>query len=158
FTNRQMAEAVTDFVLSDPTLRPGSVAPPGLMMAPMFAAGPWSGLAWLGTQSIPAYAIEWKDDPYSTDLSYKFREALRQPCGTAVGLPHVDVTTHSVPFSTGRLNRPTQAEAEAAEDILANLPPPGIRTVLVVPTVAAPARRTMRTLVQGNAEVGRQLV
>src|SRR5262249_39180079 len=39
FTNRQMAEAVTDFVLSDPGLRPGPVAWPGLHAVPASATG-----------------------------------------------------------------------------------------------------------------------
>jgi hypothetical protein len=156
FTNRQMAEAVTDFVLSDPTLRPGPVVLPGLRAGPAAAAGGWAGLtaaaADLGSGKPPAgHVIEWKDDPYSTDLSYKFREELRRRAGLVL-------TTQCVPFSTGRMNRPNPAEAGAAEHVLANLPPPGHRTLLVIPTVSAPARRTLRAIVQGEPDVGRQLV
>ncbi|MBA4068038.1 MAG: hypothetical protein C0501_30900 [Isosphaera sp.] len=205
FTNRQMAEAVTDFVLSDPTLRPGPVVWPGLRVAPAAVAGGWAALTtagadaaagpvvWPGLRVAPAaaaggwaaaaavgvapaaaaggwaaaaaarvaqaapgppppgHAIEWKDDPYSTDLSYKFREELRRRAGLVL-------TTQCVPFSTGRMNRPNPAEAGAAEHVLANLPPPGHRTLLVIPTVTAPARRTLRTIVQGDPGVGRQLV
>jgi hypothetical protein len=158
FTNRQMAEAVTDFVLSDPTLRPGPVVPPEVRAAAGFAAGPWQALAGFIDEPVPAHAIEWKDDPYSTDLSYRFRQALGDRAGRERGHAQLKVTTHSVPFSTGRLNRPTAVEAEVAAHILAHLPPPGTRTVLVIPTVSAPARRTLRTLVQGNPQVGRQIV
>jgi hypothetical protein len=63
-----------------------------------------------------------------------------------------------VPFSTGRFNRANAREAEVAAHILAHLPPPGTRTLLILPTVSAPARRTLRALVQGNPDVGRQVV
>lgn len=164
FTNRQMATSVTDFVLSDPTLRPGPIALPGMRALGAATDLIWPTLPALAFDTtppadpLPAHAIEWRDDPYSTDLCFKFREALQQ-CSTGdCDLPRIAVTTHSVPFSTGRLNRPNPAEAQVAEHILANLPPPGFRSVLVIPTVSAPARRTLRALVQGNANVGRQLV
>jgi hypothetical protein len=140
FTNRQMADAVTDFVLSDPTLRPGPTD------------------ARTDVSSFPAYAIEWKDDPYSTDLSFKFREAFQRRTGQKSGFPRLDMEVNPVPFSTGRMNRPNPVEAEVAEHILNNLPPIGIRTVLVVPSVTAPTRRVLRSLVQGNPLVGKRVV
>ncbi len=164
FTNRQMADSVTDFVLSDPTLRPGPIVWPGIRGVCASAAGSWVGLTTLVANSfppvdpIPAYAIEWRDDPYSTDLSFKFRESLQKQAGVAADLPQLAVTTQSVPFSTGRLNRPNPAEAQVAEHILANLPPPGMRSILIIPTVSAPARRTLRALSQGDVGIGRQLV
>ncbi|MCE9561696.1 MAG: hypothetical protein K8U57_06535 [Planctomycetes bacterium] len=164
FTNRQMADSVVDFVLSDPTLRPGPVVWPGVLAVSALAAGSWVGLTTLAAESFPstepvlAHAIEWRDDPYSTDLSFKFREALHKRSTLAAGLPQLAVTTHSVPFSTGRLTRPNPAEAQVAEHILANLPPTDTRSILVIPTVTAPARRTLRALTQGNPMIGRQLV
>jgi hypothetical protein len=155
FTNRQMAEAVADFVLSDPTLRPGPIAWPGLHAVPTWAVGTWAGLIALAPdmfpdpQPVPCHAIAWDDDPYSKDLSLKFREAFRD---------HLVATIHPIPFSTGRLNRTTAAETRVVEEILADLPPPGIRTVLIIPTASAPARRTIRGLVQGNPAIGHQLV
>jgi hypothetical protein len=164
FTNKQMAEAVTDYVLSDPTLRPGPVVWPGLRVIPAAAAGPWAALNAVAIdtrrdlQPIPAFVLDWQDDPYSTDLSLQFRTQLGSRSTPAAGLPSLSIFRSQIPFSTGRMNRATRAEAEAADYILANLPPPGVRTVLVVPTVTAPARRTLRALVQGNPAVGRQLV
>ncbi|WP_439620386.1 hypothetical protein [Gemmata sp.] len=164
FTNRQMATSVTDFVLSDPTLRPGAIALPGVRALGAAAHLLWPTLPALAfdtlppEEPLPAHAIEWRDDPYSTDLCFKFREALQQRATGDCDLPRLAVTTHSVPFSTGRLNRPNPAEAQVAEHVLANLPPPGFRSVLVIPTVSAPARRTLRALVQGDPGVGRQLV
>lgn len=160
FTNQQMADAVTGFVLTEPSLRPGPVAPPGLHALPAMAAGSWTGLTTLATETladpapVQAFAIQWNDDPYSTDLSWKFRESLKQQATK----PRLQVDRFQVPFSTGRLNRPNRAEAEAAEHILASLPPVGTRSILVIPTVSAPARRTVRTLVQGEPAVGQRLV
>lgn len=164
FTNRQMAEAVTDFVLADPTLRPGPIGWPGLRSISTALAGPLVGLAAHGAEtkivlpSFPAFAIEWMDDPYSTDLSYKFCETFQRRTGPGTGFPQLVMQVNRVPFSTGRMNRPNPAEAEVADHILNELPPPGTRTVLVVPSVTAPTRRVLRSLVQGNATVGRRLV
>jgi hypothetical protein len=51
FTNRQMTEALTDFIWQQKDLRPEE----------------------------PAYLVYWKDDPYSEDLSEHFKEVLRNP-------------------------------------------------------------------------------
>jgi hypothetical protein len=159
FTNRQMADAVTDFVLSDPTLRPGPIGATGMHAVPAFGAGPLAGIAALAGEIEPratqAFAIEWRDDPYSTDLSLKFREAFRR---MGDGPTRLEMEVNPVPFSTGRMNRPNPVEAEIAEHILQKLPEPGVRTALVVPSVLAPIRRVLRTLVQGNPMVGRRLV
>jgi hypothetical protein len=164
FTNRQMADAVTDFVLSDPTLRPGPVGTPELGAVPAAAAGPWAALTALACGKLrhcpplPAFAIEWKDDPYSTDLSYKFREALQKQTALDPDLPKLNMIFWSIPFSVGRMHRPNMVEARVAEDIVASLPPPGTRTVLVIPSVTSPTRRVLRALVQGNPAIGRRLV
>jgi hypothetical protein len=164
FTNKQMVDAVTDFVLSDPTLRPGPIEYPGLRSLAAAAAGPWAALTAYAAEAhrtaepLPAFAIAWKDDDYSTDLSSQFRKQLADRSASADGLPLLKVSPWFIPFSVGRFNRPNRAEAETAEQILKNLPPPGYRTVLVIPTVSAPARRTLRSLVQGNPTVGQQLV
>jgi hypothetical protein len=138
FTNKQMAEAVTDFVFSDPDLRPGP--------APDADA-----------PALPGFAIAWEDDDYSVDLSRQFRTEIARktarPGGSWLGM-----VVDTVPFSVGRLIRPNAREAAVADQILRQLPAPGSRTVLVLPTVSAPARRTLRALVQGNPAVGRQLV
>jgi hypothetical protein len=140
FTNRQMAEAVTDFVLSDPSLRPGPVD------------------AKDSVATLPAYAVEWKDDPYSTDLSFKFREAFQRRTGSKSGFPKLEMEVNPIPFSTGRMNRANPVEAEVADHIVNNLPPKGERTVIVVPSVTAPTRRILRSLVQGNPLVGHRVV
>ena len=138
FTNKQMAEAVTDFVFSDPTLLPGPM--------PKADAPPLAG-----------FAIAWDDDDYSIDLSRQFRAEIARKSDRPGG-PWLGMVLDTVPFSTGRLNRANAREAAVAEQILRQLPPPGHRTVLVLPTVSAPARRTLRALIQGNPNIGRQLV
>lgn len=138
FTNKQIAEAVTDYVFSDDRLRPGPIPD---------AAAP----------ALPGFAIAWEDDDYSIDLSRQFRGEISKKAERP-GRPWLGMILDTVPFSVGRLNRPNAREAAVAEQILRQLPPPGSRTVLVLPTVSAPARRTLRTLVQGNPAVGKQLV
>lgn len=138
FTNKQMAESVTDFVFSDAKLSP-SPAPEG------------------NAPSLPGFAIAWEDDDYSIDLSRQFRSEISKRTERPGG-PWIGMVIDTVPFSVGRLNRPNAREAAVAEQILKQLPPDGQRTLLVLPTVSAPARRTLRALVQGNPTVGRQLV
>ena len=151
FTNRQMADAVTDFVLADPNLRPGSIFGPGFRSSIAAVAGPLAGLtAWTGESdakwpTLPGYAVEWKDDPYSTDLCRRFLEAFDRRMGSSL-----KIERFSVPFSTGRMNRPNHGELVAAERILANLPPHGMRTVLIVPSVTAPTRRVLRASCRGT--------
>jgi hypothetical protein len=80
FTNRQMAAAVTDFVFADPTLRPGPAVWPELLRAGGRAGGadplPWLADLAPGAQRAQAFAVAWKDDPYSLDLAQQFREAI----------------------------------------------------------------------------------
>ena len=68
FTNQQMAEAVLDFVDTQPELQ-ATGTPPTLIN------------------------VTWKDDPYSTDLAEQFRVALTrrikgEPNHIAEELPH----------------------------------------------------------------------
>jgi hypothetical protein len=170
FTNRQMAEAVTDYVLQDALLRPGAVAWPGLGAVPTGAGGGWAALAglselWADTQPA-VFSLAWKDDPYSVDLSGQFKDALferldpnRASPGTASGPRVAPKFFHQgIEFSVGSFFRPNRHEAAAAESILANLPARGHRGLLVIPTVVPSARRVLKTLVEGQPRVGRRLV
>jgi hypothetical protein len=175
FTNRQMAEAVTDFVLTDPGLRPGPAVLPGLRAVPGAAGGGWALLPWLaelrapppGVPALPgeqvpkpdlqAFAVMWEDDPYSQDLYDQFRDAIYEQ-GSRPGRPWVRIDRSVVPFSAGRFARPNPYEAQVVDHILTNLPPRGDRTLLVVPTITAPARRVLGGLAQGNPAAARRLV
>ncbi len=163
FTNKQMADAVTDFVFSDPTLRPGPAIWPELRAAAGTAGATW-GFPWLAEvagkpQPIQAFAVEWRDDPYSKDLSQQLREAFVEQGGNA-GRPRLEFAALRVPFSAGRFARPNPFEARIVDDILAHpkFPQRGERTVLVLPSVTAPARRVLGALVQGTPGAARRLV
>jgi hypothetical protein len=175
FTNRQMAEAVTDFVLTDPGLRPGPAVLPGLRAVPGAAGGGWAALAWLaelraappGVPALPgeqvpragvqAFAVVWEDDPYSEDLYDQFRDAIVRQ-GSRPGRPWLQIDRSFVPFSAGRFARPNPHEAHIVDQILAHIPRRGERTLLVVPTVTAPARRVIGALAQGNPAAARRVV
>jgi hypothetical protein len=169
FTNRQMAEAVTDFVLQDATLRPGPAVWPGFRAVPMAAGGPWialAGLSELWADTHPAvFSLAWKDDPYSVDLSGQFKDALFERFGRSHVRPGESGSRvipsffhQGIEFSVGSLSRPNRHEAAAADSILANLPARGQRGLLVIPTVAPSARRVLKTLAEGQPRLGRRLV
>ena len=152
FTNRQMAEAVLGFVLKNPELRARSLTDDAL-------AAVASGLA-LGRPTMSpsrVFAVEWLDDPYSTDLHWQFKSLLNSR-SEAGGEP-VRVSSWAIPYSVGGLNRPNEYEARVAESILEmyrSLPPQ--RTLLIVPAVTAPARRLLATLSAAAPELGERMV
>ena len=154
FTNRQMADTVTDFIWSQNDLRP---------------------------DSDPLYVTFWEDDPYSWDLNRRFCDALqaaaiRSTARNAVrhwswfagflatgGLP-VDMThvylshfrmetprSQRILYSVGTFDRPNQWETQAARDLIeAKIHdyPTQQRPLLIVPAAAQPSRRFLRALVR----------
>jgi hypothetical protein len=115
FTNSQMAEAVTDFVWNCPDLRP-SGNPPAV------------------------YRLEWQDDPYSSDLSLHFAEALRAHRPSLMA--HIPVR-----YSVGDYHRPNPQELLAVERLLKDLlTEPDGRPFLIVPAGTQAARRLLQTL------------
>ena len=170
FTNRQMAEAVTDFVFTDPALRPGSVVLPGLRVVPGAAGGMWAALPWLAEaraewmsyeqhhgKGLQAFAVAWEDDPYSLDLYQQFRDVIEEQ-GKRPDRPWLVLEKNLVAFSAGRFARANPYEAQVVDHILGRLPRRGERTLLVVPTVTGPARRVLGALAEGNPAVARRLV
>jgi hypothetical protein len=159
FGNRQMAEAMLDFVWHRPELRPQlfQATAPLAVGSGLMAVSP-------ATHRPSLLYMEWKDDPYSGDLLDQFQEvlptrlAIPDPTGAAPARV-ANVFRWQVPFSVGGFYLPNQAESEAADSILQELrrmPPQ--RSVLVVPTVPAPARRLLRTLCDAAPLIGQQLV
>jgi hypothetical protein len=106
---------------------------------------------------LPAFALAWKDDPYSLDLAEQFREVFAEQ-GARPGRPRLAVESILIPFSTGKFARPNPYEAQVVDHILASLPRRGERTVLVLPTITAPARRVLGALAQGNPGAPRRVV
>jgi len=158
FSNAQMVRAVSDFVLQEPTLRPGPVGWPGLRA---LAAGPWAALA--GTALLhhrpTVFPLEWQDDPYSGDLYNQFREHLYHALGGADCPPRVvRDPAFSIPFSVGGFSRVNAGEAAAVRAVLRELPPVGERVLLVVPTVSNPTRRVLLALSERVPQAGRRLV
>src|SRR5262249_10389106 len=151
FTNRQMAEAVTDFTWSQCDLRP---------------------------DSDPVYLTHWLDDPYSSDLSRRFLEAIRQQAvratardwasaagraaagGTPLDLGNLwwgqfrmakwpEATR--IPYSVGTFDHPNRWEVEAARDLMEtklSKYPEQQRPLLVVPAAIQPVRRFLRALMR----------
>jgi hypothetical protein len=152
FTNSQMARAVTDFIWSEPDLRPDCE-----------------------TVSVPF----WEDDPYSQDLADRYCEALHRrvvkagarawawQAGHAVlgNFPfdlrvvyrdEYPLVTHfrhlSIAHSLGTFDRPNDWEAQAAAKVMDELSeqsPMPQRPLLPLPAPAAqPARRFLRGLLR----------
>jgi hypothetical protein len=101
------------------------------------------------------FAVAWQDDPYSTDLSGQFERRLR-PDDTPS--PPVWFVPFELPFSVGGFSTPNRREAELADGIVRDAPGAGQRSMLVLPTVAPPARRLLRGLCEADPTIGRRLV
>ena len=150
FTNRQMAEAVTDFIWSQSDLRP---------------------------DSDPLYVTHWQDDPYSCDLNRRFLDAVRLPAIRAAardwaawagytitgGIPLsggdqwwsqfrlATPESTSIPYSVGTFDHPNRWEVEAARYLIEtklNKYPDQQRPLLLVPAASQPVRRLLRALMR----------
>jgi hypothetical protein len=160
FSNSQMVRALADYVLHDPTLRPGPINRPELQLlgAAATPSGPLPALAPLANRPT-IFPLEWQDDTYSGDLFNQFRERLYDLFEENGGARIVRDPAFSVPFSVGGFTRPNAGEAAAVREILNDLPPPGERSLLVIPTGSSgPARRVLWALSERVPQAGRRLV
>ncbi len=166
FTNRQMAQAVTDFVWSQDDLRP---------------------------DDGPLYLAMWDDDPYSGDLNERFVQAVQQmpsaqaaaaraatrdwawlagvsatggmpidlggAAGTSFWMSALPVGEH-VDYSFGGFSLPNPREAEAARDLIDELVrrPLQRRPLLVLACGSGQARRCLRALAQAGPAEARRFV
>jgi hypothetical protein len=149
FTNRQMAEAATDFVWSHDALRP---------------------------DGDTYYLVPWKDDAYSMDLAARFINTLeprlvtrnlaravayQAGCAAQGGVPHLDggperwgsrslYEWQPIEFGVGTFDQPNRWEAEVAQRIMARRrADPAGRSLLVLSAASAqPARRFLRGLMR----------
>lgn len=145
FTNRQMADAVVDFVFAHPRLRPETFA--GTARA---AVGSAMAVVLDPPDKPTAFSAVWEDDPFSRDLHERFADALGDKA---------HLITSRVAYSVGGFSRPNQDEARVAEQVLKDfntLPPQ--RSLLVLPTVTSPARRLLRTLAESAPQLGQRMV
>ncbi|MFO0808111.1 MAG: hypothetical protein U0746_05775 [Gemmataceae bacterium] len=159
FTNEQMADAVVDFLWSQPDLRPTG-SPLRALASVASASEPWTGLLALASTAAdppPAVtALEWNDDPYSIDLSRQFHKAFHAP-----HRPAVRGETRGIYYSVGGIYRPNRWETEAADILLRDLLRPGAefeRQVLVLPASPVQGRRVLRSVVGSVPLAGRNLV
>ncbi len=160
FTNSQMAEAVVDFLWSQPHLQPhGPPRPEGFAGALGALAGndPWGSAALLlaGAYQPPAaYAVQWLDDPYSIDLSEQFTRILRQPDQN-----WGPVEIFPVPYSVGGFQDANPQEELTAQTMIGVIRlSPGQRPLLVVPAVVQPARRLLIRMTREAPREARNLV
>jgi hypothetical protein len=112
------------------------------------------------TSRPTVFSVRWQDDPFSTDLHERFKDALRDRLAAREAGPELpQMLSWGLPFSVGGLARPNQYEAAAAESILKEfnrLPPQ--RSLLVLPTVTRPARRLVRALAESAPQLGQRMV
>lgn len=136
FTNEQMARAVTDFVWLMPDLQPTGKPP--------------------GKASLPVvFPVQWQDDPYSVDLSEKFRQAVDRQTKHQ----HLQPFISRPEYSVGSFDRINRAEAKFTHLISEELPlNPGQRSLLIIPTGPTPARRFIRALAGEAPLLGRHVV
>jgi hypothetical protein len=160
YSNSQMVRALSDYVMHDPTLRPGPTNHPEARL-PGLAANPWNLIGGLAPFAIrpTVFPLEWQDDTYSHDLWDQFRDHLFSTFAEAGGSRIVNDSAFSIPFSVGGFTRTNAGEAAAVQQILEDLPPFGERSLLVIPTgSSAPARRVLLALSERVPQAGRRLV
>ena len=165
FHNLQMAEAVLDFLFHPPPgvddVTPSSLpasAPATLIGLSPAPFGAPAVVAANAERPITSFAFAWSDDPYSVDLAEQFRAALAD--GWQEGrFPRVSTTTTTISYSVGRARQPNMNEGREVSRILEVLAEhPGERALLMLPTVAQPARRVLQALTTASPFVGKQLV
>jgi hypothetical protein len=146
FTNNQMAEAVRDLVWNHPFLRPTGGPVPGLTGIMIGLGDPWNGLVQLAAGvAVPppdVRVMEWRDDPYSIDLSTQFRKVVHE---------HDDdvnsVSSYRMAYSVGDYYLPNRSEAEEIRRMVDRLAIVGEqRQLLVLPASDRQARRMIRGL------------
>ncbi len=133
FTNLQMADAVVQFVWSQPDLRP---------------------------EAEPAHLIRWDDDTYSQDLVNGFRKALRLHAST-LGRGRLPPLVHPIASGVGGFDHPNVFESFAVENLCAVLrgdPEPRGRVLLTVTGQSQPSRRFLRGLARLSPASARRAV
>jgi hypothetical protein len=133
FTNRQMADAVVEFVAQNPDLKP------------------------LDPARVPVLTVSWADDRYSVDLRDQFTEALKAKYPDGRGLSFAGQWT--IKFSVGGFVSPNVYEAVVAADIAERLRDlPDKRVLMVLPGITLPARRLLKAVVEADPVAAGKLV
>lgn len=148
FSNSQIAEGIWSFICSQPDLQPqGGPAPQLAALAAGATGNPLTSATVLAAdwQPGPVHILEWADDPYSQDLSMRFRDVLTRPDSRYPTLP---ASSHTILYSVGGYAKPNAREAEWIRSLDMDLPflEMPTRRLLVLPTVDRPARRILSGL------------
>jgi len=154
FTNRQMADAVLDFVWQTPDLRPVSF----VRQARQAVASSLAAIPAKPADSFRprVFSVHWDDDPYSTDLHRQFTESAMNYAGGANG---IEFHQWAVPFSIGGYLTANPDENRTAESLARQLREgPPQRSLLVLPTVTQPARRFLRAVTAAAPNAAQRLV
>ena len=156
FNNRQMADAVLDFVEQSPDLRPAVTELTTLHAVASAAVAQPKPLRY----RPHVFSVQWYDDPYSTDLHEQFSKALHAQVDARDGNQTAfQLDRYGIPFSVGGFIRPNLQEEETAKRItieLRNLPPQ--RSMLILPAATQPARRLLQAIVERSQLLSRRLV
>jgi hypothetical protein len=136
FTNRQMAEAVTDFIWWRPELVPD--------------AG-------------PVYVTMWRDDAYSLDLTDRFFDVLKKRQSSDVGAIENLPIPEYVDYSVGPFDQPNRWEEPVVRQLMeTKLSEQNIdqkKPLLILPGASnQPMRRFLRGLMRTAPDAARQFV
>jgi hypothetical protein len=154
FSDRQMAEAVCDFVWSHGYLWSRDSWLPSLSGALLAAAGDLWGstgpLAFGAQLQLPDVRIlQWADDPYSTDLGDQFSDVLHESviAGPDSGYQTSEVNSYTLAYSVGDYDRPNPEEKGGINELVAHMVRQrGKRRLLALPAAERPMRRVLRGL------------
>jgi hypothetical protein len=159
FSNRQMADAVLDFVEQNPELRPQlfSDAPEGAVLSSLATA--ITHEQWKPN----VFSVQWNDDPYSTDLHEQFKDSLLKNASHDPLDDHaLQFSRWDLPFSIGGFNKANVYESRTAESIAKQLSDLQVhspqRALLVLPAVTQPARRLLHAIIEAYPGARRRLV
>ncbi|QVL30609.1 hypothetical protein KIH39_17335 [Telmatocola sphagniphila] len=105
------------------------------------------------------FAVLWRDDPYSSDLLDRFEQVIQEARNGLNTYGGNRLVKLNVPFSVGTYNHANPSEEEAVRELLSEISTaPGERALLILPTVAAPARRVLRSLCGDAPMIGKNIV
>ena len=156
FNNRQMADAVLDYVEQTPDLRPAVTELSSLQAVGSSAIGEPKPMRY----RPHVFSVQWADDPYSTDLHEQFSKSLHEQAKARGGNQSAfQLDSYGIPFSVGGFIRPNLQEEEAAKRIaleLRGLPPQ--RSMLILPAATQPARRMLQAIAERSQRLTRRLV
>ena len=160
FTNRQMADAVLDFVESNEELRDDLRPVVHELTSLQAVASTAAGYPRVPKHRPHVFSVRWQDDPYSTDLHEQFIAALNDQVLARNGNQTAfHLNQFRVPFSVGQFQRPNADEDNTARFIAKELRGlPAQRSMLILPGSTQPARRLLQAIAERSQRLAHRLV